>query len=65
MSYNERGKHRSDYAIANRIAKVLGVPTPFFSADDDALSAGILNFEKVDGGGLTDPEDARFQTTKL
>jgi transcriptional regulator with XRE-family HTH domain len=34
----ERGKHTPDYLTAKHLAKVLGVPTAYFYAEDDALA---------------------------
>ena len=40
----ERGKHTPDYATTMRLAKVLGVPTPYLYAEDDDLAEMILRF---------------------
>lgn len=41
----ERGKHVPDFSTAERLARALGVPTPYFYAADDALAAWILDFD--------------------
>lgn len=43
----ERGKHVPDLGTAERLAKVLKVPTPFLYAKDDALAGWILAFDAV------------------
>lgn len=43
----ERGKHTPDYATTMRLAKVLGVPTPYLYAEDDDLAEVILRFGKL------------------
>jgi transcriptional regulator with XRE-family HTH domain len=43
----ERGVHSPDLEIAERLAKVLRVPAPFFYAADGNLAAWILAFSKV------------------
>ena len=40
----ERGKHTPDYVTTTRLAKVLGVPTPYLYAEDDDLAEVILRF---------------------
>ena len=47
ISQYERGVHAPDFPTAERIAKVLRVPAPFFYATDDSLAAWILAFSKV------------------
>jgi transcriptional regulator with XRE-family HTH domain len=47
ISQYERGVHFPDFETAERLAKVLRVPAPFFYATDDALAAWILAFSKV------------------
>jgi transcriptional regulator with XRE-family HTH domain len=43
----ERGKHVPDLLTAERLSKVLDVPTPFLYATDDLLAAWILAFAAV------------------
>jgi transcriptional regulator with XRE-family HTH domain len=43
----EQGKHLPHLATAKQLAKVLGVPTPYLYADDDALAAWILAHARV------------------
>src|SRR5687767_687800 len=43
----ERDKHMPDFPTAERLAKVLGVPTPYLYAKDDTLAAWILAFDEV------------------
>lgn len=38
----ERGKHLPDFNTAERLAEVLGVPTPYFYARDETLAALLL-----------------------
>jgi transcriptional regulator with XRE-family HTH domain len=40
----EKGKHLPHFETAQQLAKVLGVPVPYFYADDDALAAWILAY---------------------
>ena len=40
----ERGKHVPDLLTAERLAKVLNVPTPYLYAHDDLLASWILAF---------------------
>ena len=40
----ERGKHAPDFSTAERLAKVLGVPVPYFYAKEDHLADWILAF---------------------
>jgi len=40
----ERGKHAPDFQMAERLAQVLNVPTPYLYAADDALAEWILAF---------------------
>lgn len=43
----ERGKHWPDFGTAERLARALEVPTPFFYAVDDELAALILDFGRL------------------
>lgn len=43
----ERGKHVPDFSTAERLAKVLGVPVPYFYAKEDRLAEWILAFRKL------------------
>lgn len=43
----ERGKHSPDFLTAQNLAKVLGVPTPYFYAEDDALAELIQTFGEM------------------
>lgn len=47
ISQYERGVHAPDFPTAERLAKVLRVPTPFFYAADDSLASWILAFGKL------------------
>ena len=40
----ERGKHTPEFHTAERLAKVLHVPTPYLYCSDDELAAWILAF---------------------
>ena len=44
----ERGKHTPDYSTACSLAKVLGVPTAYFYAEDEALAEVITLFAALD-----------------
>lgn len=43
----ERAKHTPDFATAERLAKVLGIPVAFLYTKDDKLSELILLFDKL------------------
>ena len=43
----ERGKHVPDFSTAERLAKVLGVPVPYFYAKEDRLAEWILVFREL------------------
>jgi transcriptional regulator with XRE-family HTH domain len=43
----ERGKHSPDFLTAQNLAKVLGVPTPYFYAEDDSLAEFIQTFGEM------------------
>lgn len=45
----ERSKHAPDFAIAERLAKVLGVPTPYLYSRDDDLAEVIRLFNLLTG----------------
>lgn len=49
----ERGKHTPDFAIAENLAKVLGIPTPYLFTRDDDLAELILLY-----GGLQEDKRA-------
>lgn len=42
----ERGKHLPDFDTAERLARVLNVPTPYLYSASDALADWILAFEE-------------------
>lgn len=44
----ERGKHVPDLLTAERLAKVLDIPTPYLYAKDDGLAAWILLYGSTD-----------------
>ena len=44
----EQGKHVPDLLTAERLAKVLQIPTPFLYARDNALAFWILAYDEVD-----------------
>ncbi len=46
----ERGKHTPDYGTAARLARVLGVPTPFLYAKEDDIAKMILLFGSLGVG---------------
>lgn len=43
----ERGKHTPDFLTVRNLAKVLGVPTAYFYAEDDHLAEFIMLFGKM------------------
>ena len=43
----ERGKHVPDFLTAKHLAKVLGVPTAYFYAEDDSLAELIALFGQL------------------
>ena len=43
----ERGKHTPDFLTVRNLAKVLGVPTAYFYAEDDNLADLIALFGKL------------------
>lgn len=43
----EQGKHAPDFSTAERLAKVLGVPVPYFYAREDHLADWILAFREL------------------
>lgn len=47
----ERGKHAPDFSTAERLAKVLGVPVPYFYASEDRLADWILAFRELTSQG--------------
>lgn len=47
MNHYEKGKHYPDYKTAERLAKVLNVPTPYLFAREDDLAAWILQFQVI------------------
>jgi transcriptional regulator with XRE-family HTH domain len=47
ISQYERAVHAPDFSTAERLAKALRVPAPFFYAADDSLATWILAFSKV------------------
>lgn len=40
----ERGKHTPDFLTAQNLAKVLGIPTAYFYADDDFLATLLQHY---------------------
>jgi len=40
----ERGKHAPDFLTVRNLAKVLGVPTAYFYAEDDQLAELLMSF---------------------
>lgn len=44
----ERGRHTPDYLTLARLGEVLGVPVPYFYAEDDRLADLILAFARLD-----------------
>ncbi len=44
----ERGKHVPDFSIAEKLAAVLKIPTPYLFARDDELAKLILRYGQLD-----------------
>jgi len=38
MNQYERGKHSPDFSLMQRLAKILGMPVPWFYTDDDDMA---------------------------
>jgi transcriptional regulator with XRE-family HTH domain len=47
MNQYERGKHVPNPSVVQRLAWALGVPPPYFYAEDDALAALILAIDRL------------------
>jgi len=47
MSRYESGVHEPPYSVVQKIAKLLGAPTPYFYCEDDELASLILCFSKM------------------
>jgi len=43
----ERGKHVPDFSTAQRLAKVLGIPTPFLYAEDNLIAEMIMHISAL------------------
>ena len=43
----EKGKHTPDYLTLSRLGEVLGVPAPYFYAEDDELARVIAGFARL------------------
>lgn len=43
----ERGKHSPEFSTVERLAKILGVPTPFFYCRDDDLAEWVLAYSRL------------------
>lgn len=43
----ERGKHTPNFETVERLAKTLGVPTPYFYCVDDDLAEWIMSYSKT------------------
>jgi transcriptional regulator with XRE-family HTH domain len=41
----ERGRHSPEFTTVERLAKVLGVPTPFFYCRDDELAQWVASYQ--------------------
>lgn len=44
----ERGKHHPDFGMAERLARVLGIPVPYLYTPDDQLADLILVLGQLD-----------------
>ena len=47
MNQYERGRHVPDFSMMVKIGEVLGVPTPYFYAEDSELATLLLRFGKL------------------
>lgn len=47
INHYERGRHMPDFGTAERLARVLGCPTPFFYTRDDDLAEIILLIQQL------------------
>lgn len=47
INHYERGRHKPDYGMAERLAKVLGCPTAYFYAREDDLAELIMVFGQM------------------
>jgi transcriptional regulator with XRE-family HTH domain len=47
ISRYESGKHAPPFSFVERLAELLGVPTPYFYAATDPLAAWILVFDQT------------------
>ena len=47
MNQYERGKHSPNLQLMGRIARVLGLPTAYFYADDDQLATILAEYGKL------------------
>ena len=43
----DRGKHSPEFSTVERLAKILGVPTPFFYCRDDDLAEWVLAYSRL------------------
>jgi len=43
----ERGKHVPDFSTAQRLAKVLGIPTPFLYSEDNLIAEMIMHISTL------------------
>ncbi|MCM8626719.1 helix-turn-helix transcriptional regulator [Accumulibacter sp.] len=50
----ERGKHHPDFATAERLAEVLGVPVGYLYTSDETLAELILVIGRLDSGQRQD-----------
>ena len=47
MNQYERGKHAPDWLTVERLAQVLGVPVPYFYAEEDDVAQLLLAFSAL------------------
>ena len=59
MNHYEKGKHFPDYETLSRIAKILGVPVPYFYCSDDDMAELLVKFERLT------PENRRHAMTVI
>src|SRR5262245_30117100 len=46
INQHERRKHSPEFSTVERMAKILGIPTPFFYSRDENLAKWILRYSK-------------------
>ena len=47
MNQYERGRHTPNFQLMQRLAKVLGMPTAYFYAEDDQLAELMIAYSRL------------------